>query len=66
MPSWIKETVIHTVAVAVALGVALVLVKVLKVDSEVVAGVVALVFVALEKLVRANPAIPVGDYVNKQ
>lgn len=63
--SWLKSTVIHVIAVAVSLAVAVVLVKVLNVESEVAQGAIALLVVALEKLVRAVPIIPVHDYVNE-
>lgn len=61
---WLS-VLLHTVAVAVALGVALVLVKILGVDSPVVMTVIGLVVVALEKLIRESPSIPVDDYVNR-
>lgn len=59
-----KATIMHVIAVAVSLGVATILIKLLGVDSPVVMGVIGLVVVALEKLVRAHNGIGVKDYVN--
>jgi len=63
--NWIKPTILHVIAVGVAVGVAMILIRVLHVDNEVIAAVIALIVVALEKLIRAHPSIPVSDYINK-
>ena len=62
--AWLKSTIIHVISVVVALGVAYFLVKVLNVDNTTLSAVIALVVLALEKLVRTHPSIPVKDYVN--
>lgn len=62
----LRSVVLHTVAVAMALGVAWVLAKLLGIESPIVSSVLALVVVALEKLVRAWDKIPVGDFVNEK
>ena len=61
---WSKTlpVLLHTFVVAVSLGVAWVLIKLLGIDSPTVAGVIALVVIALEKLIRE---ISGTDYVNK-
>jgi hypothetical protein len=61
---WIKTLVKHVVAVGVALGVAFLVIQWFGIESEWAMGTIGLLIVALEKLVRAHPSIPVTDYVN--
>lgn len=61
----LKATLLHTLELAVVLGAGLAVVKLLDLDGESTAAVIALILGALAKFTRASDTIPVKDYVNE-
>jgi len=64
MKDALVSTLLHVLAAATAIAIAATAWKLLGSDSELVLGGLTLAALAAEKLIRALPQIPVGDYVN--